>query len=160
MGKLKKQIGKRKEFESLEQEAFLNLLRTEERLGEGVTNLLRPMELSGTQYNVLRILRGEAAVDEETGIACKDIGQRMVTRDPDITRLLDRLEKAGLIARARSSADRRVVKTYITSAGLKVVEKLDRPVVVLHRKQLGHLGEKKLKMLIDLLEEARAKTET
>src|SRR4051812_18388393 len=116
-GKLKDEIKKRKAFDSLEQEAFLNLIRTVEKLSEGVSEVLKASGLSPTQYNALRILRGAGACCEETGIACREVADRMVTRDPDITRLFDRLETRGLITRARNKEDRRVVKTAITDEG-------------------------------------------
>ncbi|HEY8670823.1 MAG TPA: MarR family transcriptional regulator, partial [Terriglobales bacterium] len=101
-------------------------------------------------YNVLRILRGEPK-----GLPCGEIGCRMITRDPDITRLLDRLEKRGLISRIRDTEDRRVVLTRISSEGLKALSRLDVPVQDAHRKQLGHLGRERLRQLADLLEVAR-----
>src|SRR3954470_11314363 len=116
-GKLQHEIGKRKAFDCLEQEAFLNLLRTQEKLSEGVGEVLKASGLSPTQYNALRILRGAGACCGETGIACREVADRMVTRDPDLTRLFDRLEKRGLITRTRASTDRRVVKTAITAEG-------------------------------------------
>jgi DNA-binding MarR family transcriptional regulator len=153
--KLQSDLRKTKPFESLEQEAMLNLVRTHEILGQGFAELFKPLGISPTQYNVLRILRGAGACCGETGIACRAVGQRMLTRDPDITRLLDRMEKAALIVRARSENDRRVVKAAVTAKGLKILRDLDRPVMDLHRRQLGHLGEAKLKKLVELLEEAR-----
>src|SRR6187431_1756250 len=125
MSKLKDEIGKLQDFESLAQEAFLNLLRTCGQLTAEADELLKPLGISGTQYNVLRILRGAGALDASKGIACGEVAARMVTRDPDMTRLLDRMERVGLITRARSSEDRRVVKVAITAEGLKVLKKLD-----------------------------------
>src|SRR5207249_1769629 len=150
-GKLKDELKKRREFESLEQEAFLNLLRTAGVLMEGVDELFARFGISATQYNVLRILRGAGAVSEEKGMKCGEVAERMVTRDPDMTRLLDRLEKPGLIARARGHRDRRVVRTFITEAGLKLLKELDAPVLEMHKQQLGHLGREKLRELIGLL---------
>ncbi len=158
-GKLQDEIRKRKGFDSLEQEAFLNLLRTVEKLSEGVSEVLKASGLSSTQYNALRILRGAGACCGETGIACREVADRMVTRDPDITRLFDRLESRGLITRTRNKEDRRVVKTAITDEGLKVLKQLDAPVMELHKRQLGKMGERKLKAMIELLEEARASAE-
>ena len=133
-----------------EEAAFLEMLRTTDQLSRGLVPLLKAMELSPTQYNVLRILRG--APD---GLPCGEIGQRMITRDPDITRLLDRLEKRGLIARWRDSKDRRMVLARITPEGLKMVDRLDGPMQEGHRKQLGHLGRERLKALCELLRAAR-----
>ena len=150
--RLQKEIKKSKPFESAEQEAHLNLIRTAQVLQEPWDRLMKPLNLSGTQYNVLRILRGAGEP-----LPCGQIGERMVTRDPDITRLLDRLEKRGLITRERTATDRRVVLAAITPEGLKLLKQLDQPVMDLHVKQLGHMGKEKLKALIDLLETAREK---
>ncbi len=148
--RLQKEIKKAKPFESAEQEAYLNLMRTSQILQEPFEKLMKPLNLSGTQYNVLRILRGAGEP-----LPCGQIGDRMVTRDPDITRLLDRLEKRGLITRQRTATDRRVVLAAITSEGLRLLKRLDQPVMDLHVKQLGHLGRVKLQTLIDLLEAGR-----
>ena len=136
----------------LEQEAFLHLMRTADALMRDLEEVFKPAGLSPTQYNVLRILRGAGP---GAGMACNQIGQRMITRDPDMTRLLDRLEKRGLITRSRDTKDRRVVHARITDQGLKLIKGLDRPVQDAHRRQLGNLGNKRLKMLSQLLEEAR-----
>ena len=138
-------------FGSLEQEAYLNLLRTAEVLQQGIVEVLRAHGLSAPQYNVLRILRGAGP----GGLACREIGERMVTRDPDITRLLDRLEDRGLVNRSRDPRDRRIILTRITPAGLKALRSLDRPVARAHLDQLGHLGKRSLQAMIELLELAR-----
>ena len=117
--------------------------------------LLKPTGLSGAQYNILRILRGAG----EDGLACREIGDRLISRDPDLTRLLDRLDSRGLIARSREIKDRRVVKTRITADGLRILHDLDEPVQSLHRKQLQRLSEKQLRQLLFLLEQARAEEE-
>jgi DNA-binding MarR family transcriptional regulator len=135
-----------------EEAAFLDLLRTCDLLSRGPAQVLRAEDLSATQYNVLRILRG--APD---GLPCGEIANRMITRDPDVTRLLDRLEKRGVIARWRESKDRRVVLARITTEGLKLLAGLDEPVEEVHRRQLGHLGEDRLRALAALLGAARAK---
>jgi DNA-binding MarR family transcriptional regulator len=150
-GRLKDEIGKQKRFDSLEQEVFLNLLRTADALMREVELLLKAVALSSTQYNVLRILRGAG----ESGLPCGEVAQRMITHDPDMTRLLDRLEKRRLIARARQTDDRRVVKATITGEGLQLLSGLDEPIRQLHQSQLSHLGERKLGMLMKLLEAAR-----
>jgi DNA-binding MarR family transcriptional regulator len=137
-----------KPFESLEAEAFLALLRTAERLQERAAEILKPHGLSPTQYNALRILRGAGT----PGLACREIGERMIHHDPDITRLLDRLEGRGLVARSRSREDRRVMKTRITAAGLARLQALDRPVEEFERRLLGCLGKDRLRVLIRLLE--------
>jgi len=150
-GKLAADIKQTKPFRHLEEEAYLNLLRTTDALVQMQTELLDRYELSSAQYNVLRILRG-AGVD---GLPCGEIGSRMVTRDPDITRLLDRLEKRGLAHRSRESKDRRVVTSRITQAGLDLLASMDGPVVELGKAMLGHMGQKDLKLLVELLERVR-----
>ena len=131
--------------------AFLDLQRTCDLLARGPAQILKNEDLSPTQYNVLRILRGSP-----DGLPCGEIANRMITRDPDITRLLDRLEKRGLISRWRESKDRRVVLARITPNGLKLLTRLDQPVEEAHRKQLGHLGKDRLRALAELLAAARA----
>jgi DNA-binding MarR family transcriptional regulator len=144
-------IKQTKPFVSREEEAFLAVQRTASELGQGLAELLKPLGLTGPQYNVLRILRGAG----EAGLACREIAERLVARDPDVTRLLDRMDKQGLIVRTRESADRRVVITRITATGRELVTQLDKPVSDLHLRQLGHLGQTKLRTLLELLDEAR-----
>src|SRR6266487_1298021 len=122
---------KQRRTRSPEEAVFLDLLRTCDLLSRGPALVLKKEDLSATQYNVLRILRG--APD---GLACGEIANRMITRDPDITRLLDRLEKRGLISRCRESKDRRMVTARITTEGSKLLTRLDEPVREAHRKQL------------------------
>ncbi|HEX8924186.1 MAG TPA: MarR family transcriptional regulator [Terriglobales bacterium] len=141
-----------KPFRNLEQEAYLALQRTADELQSRATEMLKPYGISPTQFNVLRILRGA----EPKGHKCGEIGDRMVKRDPDITRLLDRMERAGFITRTRDVRDRRVVVTRITQKGLDLLRKLDRPIDDFGRELLGHLGERQLKVLVKLLDEARA----
>ena len=133
-----------------EERAFVDLLRTTDILARRVVYVLRPADLSPTQYNVLRILRGSP-----DGLPCGEIANRMITRDPDITRLLDRLERRSLISRHRETEDRRMVVTRISASGLKLLGKLDAPVREAHRKQLGHLGRARLRELGELLSAAR-----
>jgi DNA-binding MarR family transcriptional regulator len=135
---------------SLEEAVFLDLLRTSDVLSRRLAHVLKSEDLSSNQYNVLRILRGAPE-----GLACGEIGSRMISRDPDITRLLDRLEKRGLISRCRETKDRRTVLTRISPEGLKLLARLDEPVQQAHREQLGHLGREKLKALTELLRESR-----
>ena len=156
--KLGDEIKKVKPFDSLEQEALLNLARTWDVVAAAFDEMLKPSGLSGTQYNVLRILRGAHQSGE--GLACGEIADRMITRDPDITRLLDRLEKRKLVSRCREKSDRRVVCVRITEAGLKLLAPLDDVVIEAHRRQLGHMGQDKLKQLIELLELARERNAT
>lgn len=133
-----------------EEAAFLDLLRTSDCLSRPVAEVLKSGDLSPTQYNVLRILRGAGQ-----GLSCGEIAGRMITRDPDITRLLDRLARRGLVSRRRKSRDRRTVLTRITPKGLVLVARLDEPVRRVHRRQLGHLGRKRLRKLAGLLRAAR-----
>lgn len=139
---------------SPEESAFLDLLRTADVLTRGAIGVLKAEDLSLTQYNVLRILRGAPQ-----GLPCGEIASRMITRDPDVTRLLDRMEKRGLIARNRETRDRRQVTARVTPEGLKLVGRMDEPVQKIHRKQLGHLGKDRLRALSDLLAAARARVE-
>ncbi len=135
---------------SLEERTYLELLRTSDRLTRGAVGILKAEDLSSTQYNVLRILRGSPE-----GLPCGEIGRRLITREPDITRLLDRMEKRGLISRCRETEDRRTVLTRITRQGLDTVNRLDEPVQAIHKKQLGHLGRERLASLSELLRAAR-----
>ena len=137
---------------SPEEAAFLDLVRTTELLSRPMAQLLKTADLSPAQYNVLRILRGSS-----DGLTCGEIAERMVTHDPDITRLLDRLEKRELIARSRSDQDRRVVLAHITPHGLKLLAGLDLPVRDTHRRLLGHLGKSHLQALVKLLEVCRSR---
>jgi DNA-binding MarR family transcriptional regulator len=134
-----------------EEALFLDLLRTTDMLSRGLVRVLKTENLSATQYNVLRILRGSP-----DGLPCGEIASRMITRDPDITRLLDRLEKRRLISRCRETKDRRMVMARITPDGLKLLARLDEPVGQTHRKQLGHLGRERLRALGELLDAARS----
>jgi DNA-binding MarR family transcriptional regulator len=116
--------------------------------------VMKRFDLTITQYNVLRILRGAG----EDGLCRNEVGERLVTKVPDVTRLLDRIESGGLITRQRGTADRRYVTTRITDKGLKLLEKIDRELPALHTRIVGHMSQKKLKELVDLLEEVRSAT--
>ena len=151
MTRLQIEIKQSRPFRSLEEEVYLNLLRTADALFRRQEELLKRVELSPAQYNVLRILRGA----EPEGLACKEIAERMLTRDPDVTRLLDRLEKRGLVRRSRDRRDRRVIVVRISKSGLRLLTDLDQPVSELSREDLKHLGNDKLRQLIRLLETAR-----
>jgi DNA-binding MarR family transcriptional regulator len=131
---------------------FVAILRTADALGQQTEQLIRTANLTSTQYNVLRILQGAGP----EGLACRAIGDRMITHDPDITRLLDRMEKRGLITRERQKDDRRVIKTRITPQGLERIKPLDQPVRDLHKGQFRHVAGGRLKTLYDLLEEILA----
>ena len=139
-----------KAFATIEEELLVSLLRTTDVLQERFEQMIRPFKISMTQYNVLRILRGA----EPTGRTCGEIGERMIAREPDVTRLLERMEKANLIKRTRDSTDRRVVVTRITSAGLKLLDEMDPKL-----REIGGLlklmGERKIETTLKLLDEIR-----
>jgi len=148
---LREELKKRGEFQSPQQEAMLNVLRTADLLAAGFERLFRNYHLTNSQYNVLRILRGEGKP-----LPCNEIACRLVNRMPDITRLVDRLEAAGYAQRLRTGEDRRLVLIEITAAGREILSQLDGPVESLHQEQLGHLDAAQLHELSRLLEAARA----
>jgi DNA-binding MarR family transcriptional regulator len=148
---LKDDLRQGKAFKSLHQEAFLNVARTEAVLHDGLDRVLGPHGLSLTQYNVLRMLRGAGA----DGLCRNEIRDRLITRMPDVSRLLDRMEAAGLVHRVRSADDRRLVNTTLTERGSTLVDELDAQVTAVHAKQLGHLNDVQLRSLIELLSLAR-----
>lgn len=139
---------------TLEQTVFLQLQKTADDLMAEFAELIKPQDLSPEQYNVLRILRAAG----DAGLATGKITERMLTREPDMTRLLDRLEKRNLIRRDRDASDRRVVRAIISADGLKLLASLDETILALHNKQLKHLDRDKLKTLSELLESARNRT--
>jgi DNA-binding MarR family transcriptional regulator len=141
-------------FSSLEEEVFLNLVQAADLLSRPIEGLFKEMGLSPTQFNVLRILRSAG----EAGLPCGQICDQMITRDPDMTRLLDRLEKRELIARSRDGDDRRVVRACITPAAVQMLAKLDVPLRELHRRQFQHMNQDRLRALVELLEQARSET--
>jgi DNA-binding MarR family transcriptional regulator len=130
-----------------EVELFLNVLRAEEHLRSGLASLLKDQGLSPPQYNVLRILRGVAP----RGLRCQEIADRMITRVPDITRLLDRLDRSQLVSRRRGPGDHRVVITTLRRQGLQLLAELDRPLLDLHRRQLAGLSRQEIRQLNGLL---------
>ena len=132
-----------------EDRAFIALQKAADKLAVQAEQLMKSHGLTGAQYNVLRILRGA----EPDGLACSSISERMISHDPDMTRLLDRMEKRSLITRQRQSDDRRVVKTRITSGGLELLRRLDPPIRELHKGQFAHMGHTRVKTLTDLLDE-------
>ena len=144
---LRDELRQRKPFRSLEQEAHLNIVRTAAVLADAFEQMLKPAGITGAQYNVLRILRGA----EGDGLCRNELRDRLLTRMPDVTRLLDRMEEAGLVARARDADDRRLVTTRITARGRRVVDELDAAVAKEHRRRLGHLDADQLGTLIELL---------
>lgn len=151
MGRLREEIKQTKPFASLEDEVFVNVLKTAEAFFGKEAELLKPYELTPSQYNVLRILRGAG----RDGLICREIGERMVARDPDITKLLDRLEARGLVTRERQLKDRRVIVVRVTDEALDIMAEIDGPVLEMTAGLLAHLGERRLKTLNSLLEAAR-----
>ena len=139
-------------FDSLEQESFLNLWRTYDRLHILEEELFGRCELTPQQYNALRVLRGE----EGGKVATLDLASRLVSRAPDITRLLDKLEDRKLIERERPADNRRMVLIGLTPQGRELLADLDGQVRACHARQLGHLSEDQFRKLIELLEAARA----
>ena len=150
---LRSELRQRKPFASLHQEAQLSLARTEAVLDAAFEQVLKPHGIGATQYNVLRILRGAGPV----GLCRNEIRDRLLTRMPDVTRLLDRMAKAGLVIRGRSTEDRRLVSTRLTGRGSDLVARLDGPVAAEHQRRLGHLTTSQLRTLIELLALARQK---
>lgn len=150
-GKLQTELKQNKPFRSLEEEVLLNIKRTNEFLSNESLSIIKDSDLTGTQYNVLRILRGAG----EEGITCGEISERMVTKESDITRLLDRLENRGFISRERPATNRRIVVTRITKEGLDILSELDEPVDNCNLRLLGHLGKENLEVLNKLLEAIR-----
>jgi DNA-binding MarR family transcriptional regulator len=147
---LQRQLRQQAGFRSLEQEVLLALQMAAQRTSEPFARHLKAQgDLTPNQYNVLRILRGAG----QALLSCSDIAERMVTRDPDITRLLDRLDRQGLITRARNPEDRRAIHVAITPAGLAVLARLDPASDDFPRAVLGHLGRARLESLRDLLGE-------
>jgi DNA-binding MarR family transcriptional regulator len=132
---------------------FVAFMQIADTFGAQAEQVIKTAGLTAAQYNVLRILRGAGPA----GLACREIGERMISRDPDITRLLDRMEKRNLITRQRQSDDRRVVKTYVTPEGLELLKALDRPVSALHKRQFQGIAPAKLKALAAILEEIRTR---
>ena len=155
MAGLKLEIAQELPFASPEEEALLNLLRTSDCLNRAVHVKTRTWGVTSTQYNVLRILRGA----QPDGLTCAAIGSRMITAEPDITRLLQRLKALKLIRQKRDSEDRRVVRTQISGAGLALLEEMDPAILALPDELLGHLERGELKELIRLLELARKRNE-
>ena len=149
---LRDELKMAKPFKSVEEEAILSIARTAAVIEHSGAEALKPFNLTITQYNVLRILRGAG----HEGLCRNEVGERLVTKVPDVTRLLDRMEAAGLIVRERGADDRRFVATRITDKALKLLEKIDRELPAMHARQLGHVSQKRLRELISILEEVRS----
>jgi len=151
MAGLKREIAQERPFSSKEEEAFLNLLRTSDCLQRSFQRSTRHWGITSTQYNVLRILRGA----QPQGLTCSAVGDRMITAEPDITRLLARMKALKLIKQQRDKRDKRVVWTGISTAGLELLAKMDEEITEMPRMLLGHLSREDLDQFIRLLEEAR-----
>lgn len=150
-GRLQQELKKKRPFDSLEEEALLNLLRTNDRVHIRFARLFRQHGLTLSQYNVLRILRGEGQP-----LPILEIAARTITAVPGITGLIDRLERAGLVCRRRCEQDRRVIYVGLTTQGETTITTLDRPLARLHHEVLGHLSAAELRELVRLLERVRA----
>src|SRR5437870_3976415 len=149
--KLQHELKKKRPFESLEEEAALNIVRTSDQLQIRFARLLREFGLtSPTQYNILRILRGEGKP-----LPILEIASRTITVVPGITGLIDRLERAGFVNRLRCQKDRRVIYVALTDHAITTLAALDEPLIAWHRKLLGHLSQAELKELIRLLGKVR-----
>jgi DNA-binding MarR family transcriptional regulator len=148
---LQEEIKQTKPFRTLCQEAQLNIVRTANQLSDAFEQMLKPHGITGTQYNVLRILRGA----EPGGLCRNEVSQRLLNRMPDATRLLDRMEEADLVTRERSVEDRRLVTTRITKKGRQLVDSLDDAADQQHEKAMGHMTEQQLRTLVKLLTLAR-----
>ena len=142
-------VGRRTPRQAANAELHITLVKASRRLMDEFEAVVKPVDLSLAQYNVLRILRGAGP----EGATCGEVLGRLIQRDPDVTRLMDRLERRGLLQRWRDPDDRRVVRTHITTAGLDLLASLDGPVNDLHARHLGHLSDRQLADLRKLIEE-------
>ena len=149
-GKLQQELRKKRPFDSPEEETVLILLRTNDRMQIHYVRLFREHGLTPSQYNILRILRGEGCP-----LPSLELADRTITVVPGITGLIDRLEASGLVVRERSTEDRRVVFVAVTPRGLQVLADLDQPLRTLHCRLLGHLSREEMGELNRLLEKAR-----
>jgi DNA-binding MarR family transcriptional regulator len=152
MSGILKEIQQRRPFPTIQEEAMVSLVRTVAVMEQPMEDFLKEHELTRTQYNVLRILRGAGQV----GRSCKEIGERLVQREPDITRLLGRLEKRGLIARQQDRADRRSVLTRITARGVSLLERLQPALSKMAKNQLRAVSKGELEELLNTLDKIRA----
>ena len=158
--RLQQELQQKVPFANVKAEAFLNVLRTADELQRRLRLALKPYGLTETQYNALRILRGAgdpaSACPLASSLPCSEIGERLISHDPDITRLLDRLERQSLIQRSRDDKDRRIVLTHITAEGLAQLKTLDVVVETCVEQMLGHMSASELRQMIRLLEQARS----
>lgn len=150
---LHEELKQSKPFAEIEVEVHVSIARTAALLERAVAQHLRPHGITPSQYNVLRILRGAGPA----GLCRNELGERLVTPVPDVTRLLDRMADQKLIARQRSDEDRRLVRTYLTPKGLELVNELDEPMREFHRVRLAHVEPQELKRLVDTLADVRYK---
>lgn len=148
---LREEIRQTRPFRNRAEEALLSVVRTASMLNDEIERVLRPAGLSPAQYNVLRILRGAGT----PGLCRNELRDRLLTRMPDVTRLLDRMEEAGLVRRSREDADRRLVRTVLTPEGRQLVDSLDGAVEDEQESRVRHLGDEELATLIALLEKVR-----
>ena len=155
VNQLQRELKKKKPFESAEQEATLNIIRTNDQFQNRFGRLFRQYSLTSSQYNVLRILRGEGQP-----MPCLEIADRMVQVVPAMTGLIDRLEKQELVRRDRCVKDRRVIFVELTAKGTQLLQQLDQPVLDLHHALVGHLSQDELKQLSRLLEKCRQNLST
>ena len=151
MNSLQQEIQQTRPFDSQEVEAYLNLVRTHETVMRPVSQFFQEYGLTQTLYNVLRIIRGGG----EQGVTCTQIGERIITRVPDVTRLVDRLTKAKLVRRVRNKDDRRVVELFLTAKGTALLSKMDAPLTRLHQENFSHMNARELSTLIRLLTKMR-----
>ncbi len=148
---LAQELGKKNPFDLPEEEALLNIVRTSAALSIAFEREFRQYDITDSSYNVLRILRGSGPA----GKLCSQVGRELVAQGPDVTRLIDRLERKGLCERRRSTTDRRAIWVVITAAGLDLVNRLDEPVRGLLKKSLGHMTREELEQISSLLAKAR-----
>jgi DNA-binding MarR family transcriptional regulator len=147
---LRDELRQNKPFRSLNEEASLNIVRTGSVLMGWFEQVLKPFGITGAQYNVLRILHGSP-----DGLCRNEIRDRMVTRMPDMTRMLDRMEEGGLVVRERETGDRRIVNTQVTAKGRRLLEKLEGLVVQELQHRFGHLSDSQLRSLVSMLTSIR-----
>ena len=151
MKSIQDEIKQTRPFASLESEAAISLARTAAVMENAFADLIKPYGITPTLYNILRILRGAG----ESGLCRYEVADRMVTVAPDVTRLLDRLERRGYITRERASVNRRLVRATITAAGLDLLDRLDDAVEEFNTRQFGHLGRERLEALLETLAATR-----
>ena len=151
MKSLQQEIHQKRPFESREVEVFLNLMRTHETMMQPANKFFREHGLTDTLYNVLRIIRGAG----DQGVTCSQVAERIITRVPDVTRLIDRLTKAKLVKRERNEQDRRVVELFLTAKGTALLSKMEEPLTSLHKENFSHMTERELATLNRLLTKLR-----